>query len=148
MYTRLSCGVGKIRVSSYYMGSCNSYTRLPGYVTLHLFTRTLSMISRDLIKEEKLLIYIDDFIFLAKGNSGLNIGGCYNRAIRTRFNWKKCTFLESEEEFIGHVITNGNVRPTPEKMVAVSESLRCGARIGKRTLYNEATYPDAFLLRN
>ncbi|XP_043492374.1 uncharacterized protein LOC122517843 [Polistes fuscatus] len=34
-------------------------------------------------------------------------------------NWKKCKFLREEIEFLGHVVWNGSIRPSPTKIKAV-----------------------------
>jgi len=36
-----------------------------------------------------------------------------------RINWKKCEFLQRSVEFLGHVIEDGSVRPSPSKVKAV-----------------------------
>ena len=34
-------------------------------------------------------------------------------------NWKKCKFLQKNIEFLGHMIQDGNIRPSPTKIKAV-----------------------------
>lgn len=36
------------------------------------------------------------------------------------FNWQKCQFLQNEMEFLGHVIGQSTISPSPEKIRAVS----------------------------
>jgi len=39
-------------------------------------------------------------------------------------NWKKCCFLQTSVEFLGHVISNDCIRPSDRKTEAVRRSLQ------------------------
>lgn len=74
------------------------------------------MIFRDVVREKKVLIYVYEFLALAKDRkSGFERlkGQLHTAELYVRFNWKKCKFLQREMEFLGHVKndTNKTVRP-------------------------------------
>lgn len=95
-------------------GLCNSPS---------IFQKYINTIFSDLIKDKKILIYIDDFIVFSKDNeTGLKT---LEEVIRTaepfglQFNWGKCKFLQTKVEFLGHVIENNTVRPIERKIEPV-----------------------------
>lgn len=67
--------------------------------------------------------YIDDLIIAAATEEGnlekLKI--LLNRAaeFNLQINWSKCKFLHRKVEFLGHVVENGMVSPSPTKIKAV-----------------------------
>lgn len=87
------------------------------------FMRYINIIFRDLIARGIVLIFIDDVIILAEdehqalarlkevlrvaSDNGLEI------------NWKKTQLLQRSVEYLGHVVSNGSVRPSPDKTEAV-----------------------------
>lgn len=91
------------------------------------FLRFINEVFRELIKKKIILVYMDDVVVLAANeaeaierlkmvfdcasNAGLNI------------SWKKCQFLRRSIEFLGHVIGNGEVKPSREKSKAVKNFL-------------------------
>ncbi|GBM47981.1 Transposon Tf2-6 polyprotein [Araneus ventricosus] len=78
---------------------------------------------RDLIRGNTILIFMDDFIIPACDEiQGL---GKLKRVLREaseyglEINFKKCQFLKRKIEFLGYVIEEGTVRPSPSKTTAV-----------------------------
>lgn len=95
-------------------GLCNS----PKY-----FTRFVNIIFRDLIAAKIMMIFIDDIIIPAQDEKEalqnlkqvLEVAAQYGLKI----NWKKAKLLQTEIEYLGHVVKGGEVRPTTEKVDAV-----------------------------
>lgn len=72
------------------------------------------------------LIYIDDVvIFSETEKQGLDYLNQVLHALRrTGFslNFKKCKFLQTEIEYLGRIVSNGQVRPSPGKVQALLNS--------------------------
>lgn len=95
-------------------GCCNSP---------RVFQRYINFVLRDLINKKIVAVYVDDIIILAKdvdeaierlkmvldvaANAGLEI------------KWSKCQFLLRTVEYLGHIVEEGRIRPSPSKTVAV-----------------------------
>lgn len=81
------------------------------------------------------MIYIDDYIIFSKNceenleilKEVLHIAAQFG----LQFNWKKCRFLQTRIEFLGHVIENNSVRPTERKIEAVVKFLQLTRRKSK-----------------
>jgi len=95
-------------------GLCNSPS---------VFQRFINDIFKDAIREKIVLTYLDDLIIPSvdenmgiknleivlriAGEAGLNI------------NWRKCRFLQTRIEFLGHIIEDGRIYPSARKIEAV-----------------------------
>lgn len=87
------------------------------------FTRYINIIFRALIVKGIVLIFIDDLIILAEDEQQglerlkevLKVASEYGLEI----NWKKAQLLQRSVEYLGHVVSNGMVKPSPEKTEAV-----------------------------
>jgi len=88
-----------------------------------IFQRYINNAFKTLIQEGIMLTYMDDIIILAKDmRSGLeNLRRVLNVASQfgLNINWSKCSFLQTKDEFLGHQIENGYVRPSNNKIDAV-----------------------------
>ncbi|GFS99477.1 retrovirus-related Pol polyprotein from transposon 297 [Trichonephila clavipes] len=87
------------------------------------FMRYINAIFRHLILKSIVLPYMDDFIIPAANESQaleylkivLQVACDYGLEI----NFKKCQFLHNTIEFLGHIIENGRLFPSPSKTKAV-----------------------------
>ncbi|XP_011698713.1 PREDICTED: uncharacterized protein LOC105456415 [Wasmannia auropunctata] len=88
-----------------------------------VFQKFINTVFKDLIREGKVLTYMDDLIVLAQNHEDAlrNLELVLKTASEARLiiNWKKCCFLQEKVEFLGHVIEGGCVRPSPKKVKAV-----------------------------
>lgn len=95
-------------------GLCNSPTS---------FLRYVDEVFQDLIRRGVVFTYMDDIIIpgcdekdaLTKLSDTLTVAA--NNGLH--INWKKCEFLQRRVEFLGHVIEDGSVKPSPFKVKAV-----------------------------
>lgn len=75
------------------------------------------------MREKVVLVYMDDLIIPSDDiESGIkNLKRVLVAASKASLiiNWKKCCFLQTTVEFLGHVISNGRVRPSDRKTEAV-----------------------------
>lgn len=88
-----------------------------------VFQRFVNLIFRDLIREGIVMAYMDDLII---PSNDVDIGlKRLERVLKVAseagldINWKKCCFLQTRVEFLGHVIEAGQVRPSNKKTEAV-----------------------------
>ncbi|GFW06907.1 retrovirus-related Pol polyprotein from transposon 17.6 [Trichonephila clavipes] len=95
-------------------GLCNSPS---------VFQRFINHVFRDLLKEGIVIIYMDDIIIPSSDElDGLNR---LTRVLKTaseyglELNLKKCNFLKSKIEFLGHIIERGTIKPSLDKTKAV-----------------------------
>ncbi|GFT16772.1 retrovirus-related Pol polyprotein from transposon 17.6 [Trichonephila clavipes] len=95
-------------------GLCNSPS---------VFQRFINHVFRDLLKEGIVIIYMDDIIIPSSDeHDGLNR---LTRVLKTaseyglELNLKKCNFLKSKIEFLGHIIEKGTIKPSLDKTKAV-----------------------------
>ncbi|GFW44320.1 retrovirus-related Pol polyprotein from transposon 17.6 [Trichonephila clavipes] len=87
------------------------------------FMRYINAISRHLISKSIVLPYMDDIVIPAANESQaleylkivLQVACDYGLEI----NFKKCQFLHNTIEFLGHIIENGRLFPSPSKTKAV-----------------------------
>ncbi|CAH2094786.1 unnamed protein product [Euphydryas editha] len=87
------------------------------------FMRFITIIFRELIAQGIMLIFIDDIIIMAKDEVQaaerlqmvLRVAAEYGLQI----NWKKVNLIQHEIEYLGHIIKDGEVKPSPEKTDAV-----------------------------
>lgn len=95
-------------------GLCNSPT---------VFQRHVRAV-RPLIDDGIVLAYLDDLIVPADTDSEalkklrqvLKTGGEYGLVI----NWRKCSILVKQVNYLGYIIENGQIRPSQQKTLAVS----------------------------
>lgn len=88
-----------------------------------VFQRYINTIFKDLIIKGHVLIYMDDVIIPSKNEkegierlkSVFSLASSYGLDI----NFQKCKFLSKQIEFLGHVIENGKLYPSPQKVKAV-----------------------------
>lgn len=88
-----------------------------------VFQRFVNYIFRPLINTGIMTLYLDDVIILAidfeqaveRLETVLRVASEYG----LQLNVKKCKFLRTRIEFLGQVIENGTVSPSPEKIKAV-----------------------------
>lgn len=88
-----------------------------------VFQRFINHVFRPLINAGIVLIYLDDLIIpgndegheLERLRAVLQVASEHGLEI----NFKKCQFMQKRVEFLGHVIENGKIYPSPDKTVAV-----------------------------
>lgn len=88
-----------------------------------IFQRFTYSVFRELINRKIAILYIDDVIIPSRDEDEgiknlkevLNVASEYGLEI----NKKKCQFLKKRVEFLGHVIEDGTIQPSPLKTVAV-----------------------------
>lgn len=113
-YTTFTTYNGQYKFLRVPFGLCNSPA---------VFQRFINQVFRKLIKDGIVFPYLDDIIIPARDfNEALErlklvfqTASEYNLSI----NFKKCQFLQSHVEYLGHVIGHGEVRPSPDKTIAV-----------------------------
>lgn len=89
------------------------------------FMRFIMIIFSELIKANVMMIFIDDIIIpaqnerecVARLRQVMEVAGEYGLEI----NWKKAKLICHEIEYLGHLIKDGEVRPSPEKVNAVAK---------------------------
>lgn len=91
-----------------------------------VYQRILSKTLKLLIDTGKVLNYIDDVLILSNSiDEGLDLLRqvliCLTKA-GFSVNLKKCTFLETQVEYLGRLISQGQVRPSPRKVEALVKS--------------------------
>lgn len=90
------------------------------------YQRIISTALHDFITSGKVLVYIDDCLILSNTvDEGLQtLDAVLSTLIKAGFsiNQKKCSFLCTEIEYLGRVIANGEVRPSPDKIKALVNS--------------------------
>lgn len=89
-----------------------------------VFQRFINDIFSDLITDGTLLVYLDDLIIPSiteeEGISKLEKVLKRGEEFGLEFNWKKCHFLKKEIQYLGYIICDNEVRPSPEKIKAVA----------------------------
>ncbi|GFX93314.1 retrovirus-related Pol polyprotein from transposon 17.6 [Trichonephila clavipes] len=88
-----------------------------------VFQRFIYTVFRKLIHDNILIVYMDDLLFPSQNEAeGLNK---LRLVLQTaadfglELNLKKCNFLQSKIEFLGYIIENGTIKPSPSKTQAV-----------------------------
>lgn len=91
-----------------------------------VFQRIISTTLRDFIASGKVLVYIDDVLILHDTvDEGLQI---LKEVLATltkagfSINLRKCSFMCTEIEYLGRVVSNGEVRPAMSKVYALANS--------------------------
>lgn len=95
-------------------GCCNSP---------RVFQRYINDVFRDLIQKKIMMVYMDDAVILAENEEeakqNLKLVLKYAANAGLEINWKKCQFLQKRIEFLGHVIEDGKIKPSADKIEAV-----------------------------
>lgn len=92
-----------------------------------VYQRIINDTLRKLINEGNVLVYVDDVLLLSNTiDEGLEL---LRRVLGTltqagfSVNLKKCSFLVTEVEYLGRVVSEGQVRPSPRKIEALVNTL-------------------------
>lgn len=89
-----------------------------------VFQRYVNDIFGDFIINGTLLTYLDDLIIPSKTEEeGINkLEKVLERAeeFGLEFNWKKCHFLKKKIQYLGYIICDNEVQPSPDKIKAVA----------------------------
>jgi hypothetical protein len=95
-------------------GLCNSPT---------VYQRIINNTLRKFIEAGNVLVYIDDVLLLSMSvKEGINLLLDVLKTLTEAgfsINLKKCSFLTTEVEYLGRVISHGQVRPSPRKIDAL-----------------------------
>ncbi|GFU40919.1 retrovirus-related Pol polyprotein from transposon 17.6 [Trichonephila clavipes] len=88
-----------------------------------VFQRFIYTVFRKLIRDNILFVYMDDLLIPSQNEAeGLNK---LRLVLQTaadfglELNLKKCNFLQRKIEFLGYIIENGTIKPSPSKTQAV-----------------------------
>lgn len=85
--------------------------------------RFVSIIVRDLISQGIIIIFVDNILIIAPNQEQaveqlqlvLKVASEYGLQI----NWKKADLIKRKIEYLGHIVEDGEVRPSPDKTEAV-----------------------------
>ena len=95
-------------------GLCNSPS---------VFQRYINVVFRDLIRDRVVLTYLHNTIIPFDDEDSrritLKLVLTVTSEAGLEINWDKCHFLQPEVEFLGHVVSNGKIRPSEHKTNAV-----------------------------
>lgn len=90
---------------------------------LPVFQGHINEVFRVEILDVIILIYMDDIIIIAKSREEAirRLKRVLDQAAEAglEIKWKKCEFLKTSIEFLGHIIENGTIKPSPAKIEAV-----------------------------
>lgn len=97
-------------------GCCNSP---------RVFQRYINFVFRDLINKRIVVVFMDDIIILARDvNEAITrlkmVFECAAKA-GLEIKWSKCQFLKRTVQFLGHIVEEGRIRPSPLKTAAVQK---------------------------
>lgn len=88
-----------------------------------IFQKFIYAVFRQLINQKIVVVYMDDIIILAANTE--EAMSRFQRTVEVArqhglvINWEKCKFLQTEVEYLDHVISNDCVRPSEAKHKAV-----------------------------
>lgn len=99
------------------------FLRVPFGLCPAVFQRFINHTFRTLINKRDVLTYLDDLIIpadnerqaLERLKSVFQVAKDHGLEI----NFKKCQFMQKHVEFLGHIIENGKIYPSPDKTTAV-----------------------------
>lgn len=115
-YTAFNCHLGIYEFNKTPFGLCLSPSS---------FARFINHVFRDLILQGIVLIYVDDLIIpsMDEHEGLIRLRKVLEVAAENGLNikWSKCKFLQRRIEFLGLVIENGTIQPSPNKISAVSK---------------------------
>jgi len=90
-----------------------------------IFQRFINVVFKDLIQTKIVLTYMGDLIIPSLDyESGIaNLKTVLRTASEAGLviNWRKCSFLKRQVEFLGHIIEDGRVYPSKRKIEAVQK---------------------------
>lgn len=113
-YTSFVTHSGQFEFCKTPFGLCNSPS---------VFQRFVSQVFRPLINKDYAILYMDDIIVPSRdeveGLERLKLVFDTARKYGLEPKFKKCQFLRTRVEFLGHIIEKGTIRPTKEKTSAV-----------------------------
>lgn len=88
-----------------------------------VFQKFIYAVFKELIRGKIVVVYMDDVIVLAKNKDEAlrRVQQVVKVAERhgLTINWAKCKFLQTEIEYLGHIVSRGTVRPSENKTKAV-----------------------------
>ncbi|GFW43523.1 retrovirus-related Pol polyprotein from transposon 17.6 [Trichonephila clavipes] len=88
-----------------------------------VFQRFIYTVFRKLIRDNILIVYMDDLLIplqnKAEGLNKLRLVLQTTADFGLELNLKKCNFLQRKIEFLGYIIENGTIKPSPSKTQAV-----------------------------
>ncbi|GFX77879.1 retrovirus-related Pol polyprotein from transposon 17.6 [Trichonephila clavipes] len=88
-----------------------------------VFQHYVSSIFRDLARKGIVISYLDDLVIPAKneqeGLEKLQIIFEVAKKYGLEIKFKKCQFLKKKNEFLGHIVGSGTIKPSPTKTLAV-----------------------------
>lgn len=89
-----------------------------------VFQRNIRKIFKKMVSQGVMVTFVDNFIVPAEDeNESLRkLGQVLNmtRDCGLRINWNKCNILVRRVEYLGHIVEAGTVRPSEEKVTAVT----------------------------
>ncbi|XP_055542572.1 uncharacterized protein LOC129728180 [Wyeomyia smithii] len=84
------------------------------------FGRFISAVLKDLVKDGKVIAFVDDVIIPSKNEQeGIELLKTVLKVAEEAglyFNWKKCAFLQRRVEYLGYTIYDGCIKPAPAKV--------------------------------
>ncbi|GFX40459.1 retrovirus-related Pol polyprotein from transposon 17.6 [Trichonephila clavipes] len=83
-----------------------------------VFQRFIYTVFRKLIRDNILIVYMDDLLIPSQINK-LRLVLQTAADFGLELNLKKCNFLQRKIEFLGYIIENGTLKPSPSKTQAV-----------------------------
>lgn len=115
-YTAFCCHKGIFEFNKTPFGLCNSPSS---------FQRFICDVFRELIYDNKIIIYVDDIIIQSETKEeGIErLKNVLDISARSglKFKWKKCQFLTENVEYLGFIVQKGTIQPTEDKLKAVSK---------------------------
>lgn len=101
------------------------------------------------MNDEKILVFMDDVLSISKDiDEGLNR---LDKLLKTlsnagfSFNLKKCSFLKVQTEYLGYIVSAGEIRPNPKKIQALVDVPAPKTVTQVRQLIGLATYFRQFI---
>ncbi|VEN44890.1 unnamed protein product [Callosobruchus maculatus] len=115
-YTSFVTPLGQYEYLKVPFGLCNSPS---------VFMRFINLIFRNLIKENKIVIYLDDILIAStEFNEHFQILSEVFSLItknKLELNLQKCSFLQDEIVYLGYLINHYGIRPNPENIDSVMQ---------------------------
>lgn len=97
-------------------GCCNSPA---------VFQRYINEVFRDLVNRKIVIVYMDDVCILAEnreqGIEHLKLVLEVAAEAGFQIKWKKCQFRKSSIEFLGFIIEDGLIKPSPTKIASIQK---------------------------
>lgn len=94
-----------------------------GYISPAIFQKFINFIFKRLITDGIVILYLDDIIIPAKSfeEAEERLILVLKQAAENglQINWKKCQFMCQTVEYLGHIVSNGTIRPSEAKTTAV-----------------------------